>query len=597
MPKFAFPIRVKVLLTVVLLVMVVMSLNTSTMANLFRKDKTIYIRDLTAVMAIHVAEEADTLLRHYESNMRAFGDVIYDSGLDADTKQNVIKSLFRNYDDIVAITAQRGEAAPVTVFDASALTRLDVSRDDLLGYRDANPLVAGQSAPIDISLGNIKDGVRLLLLQIVVPADESTESYVLRASFQPERLMTLTERARGFEVAIVNRDGYAISSSNRDANSSTRHWLGELGNQSATTASTALEFVENGVPMIGAFAPLAGGTLWATIKIPSSVVYLTARELLSNLVIAALLLFALAAAASLIFARRLSKPLERLTDAAGKVGKGEFEVTVTSESSDEIGTLSRSFNQMTEELRAREVKLAGANAALVQSEKLAAFGQLGAGIAHEVKNPLAGILGYTQLALRKTDEESPIRKNLTIIEKETRRCTEIISNLLQFARQETTDNEPMDINAVVDASLQIVDHQLGVNNVRIHRELAADLPTVNGNPNQLQQALMNFAINAQQAMGEYGGNLTVRTRGTADEQVIIEVEDDGPGIPEDIRAKIFEPFFTTKPAGQGTGLGLSVTYGIIKDHGGDIRIEDVQGGGTRFVVILPVKVTKTPKAA
>lgn len=370
------------------------------------------------------------------------------------------------------------------------------------------------------------------------------------------------------------------------------HWASQINMNSGAALSTAIEFVENGVPMIGAYAPLADGALWATIQVPSRVVYLTARDLLSNLKVAALLLFAVAAIASLIFARRLSKPLERLTEAAEKVGKGQFEVTVSSSSSDEIGALSRSFNQMTDELREREVKLAGANAALVQSEKLAAFGQLGAGIAHEVKNPLAGILGYAQLTLRKLDENSPFRKNLKIIETETRRCTEIISNLLQFARQESGKMEPTEINAVVDAALQIVDHQLGVNNVKISKDYAADLVSCDANANQLQQAIMNFAINAQQAMGPDGGNLVVRTRADAGRGVIIEVEDDGPGIPEDIRGKIFEPFFTTKPAGQGTGLGLSVTYGIIKDHGGDIRIEDVPGGGTRFVVSLPSTAAK-----
>ncbi len=288
----------------------------------------------------------------------------------------------------------------------------------------------------------------------------------------------------------------------------------------------------------------------------------------------------------------MTKPLEQLSQAAEKVGKGEFEVRVKSRSSDEIGALSRSFNQMTDELSEREAKLAGANAALIQSEKLAAFGQLGAGIAHEVKNPLAGILGYAQLTLRKLDEDSPFRKNLKIIETETRRCTEIISNLLTFARQESTSMQPTSINQVVDAAMQIVDHQLGVNNVQITKEYADDLPHCEANANQLQQAIMNFAINAQQAMGLAGGNLIVRTRQNAPGGVIIEVEDNGPGIPEEIRSKIFEPFFTTKPAGQGTGLGLSVTYGIIKDHGGDIRIEDVQGGGTRFVVTLPTAASK-----
>ena len=587
MPLLRFPIRVKVLLTVLLLIMLVMSLNTSTMATLFRDDKTTYIRDLTAVMAMHAAEEADALLRGYVANMRAFGDVIYDPELDPGTKQEVIQSLFRNYSDIVAIAARRGNADPVTAFDASALTRLDISRSTLLEYRNENPLPQDLALELDVKMEHLRDGASLLRLTIEVPATDTRESYTLAASVDPARLAAVSTRSRGFSGAILNRDGHPIFQEGPMSEDAETFWGSLLKQNSGAAIGTALEFVENGVPMIGAYAPMAAGTLWATIQIPSSVVYLTARELLSNLTITALLLFAAAAIASLVFARRLSKPLEHLTEAAEKVGKGEFEVSVSLTSSDEIGALSRSFNQMTDELREREVKLAGANAALVQSEKLAAFGQLGAGIAHEVKNPLAGILGYAQLTLRKLDEDSPFRKNLNIIETETRRCTDIISNLLQFARQESTEMMPTDINAVVEAGLQIVDHQLGVNNVKISKELASDLPSCESNANQLQQAIINFAINAQQAMGSDGGSLIVRTHSATGDEVVIEIEDDGPGIPEDIKAKIFEPFFTTKPAGQGTGLGLSVTYGIIKDHGGDIGIEDVPGGGTRFVVRLP----------
>lgn len=587
MPRFSFPIRVKVLLTVLLLIMVVMSLNTSTMANLFRKDKTTYIRDLTTVMAIHLAEESNGLLRHYVANMRAFGDVIYDGNLDPNTKKDVIKNLFRNYQDIVAIVAQRGDAKPVTAFDSKALTRLEVSRLAFLDFRAENPLPESVSHTLDVEMERITEAVGLMRLTIEVPATADRESFILAASVDPAKLLAVTKRSRGFKSGILNNEGQLLFERDPLTGEPATNWAAQLNQNSSAAIGTAHEFVENGVPMIGAYAPLADGALWATIQIPSSVVFLTARELLSNLIVAALLLFALAATASLIFARRLSKPLEQLTDAAEKVGKGEFEVSVSSDSSDEIGALSRSFNRMANELREREEKLAGANAALVQSEKLAAFGQLGAGIAHEVKNPLAGILGYTQLTLRKLEETSPFRKNLKIIETETRRCTEIISNLLKFARQESATTEPTEINAVVDAALQIVDHQLGVNNVTISKELGADLPTCDANANQLQQAIMNFAINAQQAIGPQGGNFVVRTRSANDGGVNIEIEDDGPGIPKEIRGKIFEPFFTTKPAGQGTGLGLAVTYGIIKDHGGDIRIDDVEGGGTRFVVSLP----------
>jgi signal transduction histidine kinase len=592
MPRFNFPLRVKVLVTVLLLIMIVMSLNTSTMASLFRDDKTTYIRDMTAVMAIHIAEESGSLLRHYVSDMQAFGDVIYDTNFDPETKQDVIQNLFRNYQDIVAITARRGNADPVTAFDASQLTRLDISRSALLEYRNANPLPLRLSTDLDVELENITERASLLRLVMDFPANENRESFTLAASIDPARLSAATTRSRGFQAAILNSDGQSVFQRSPQSGNTLSFWAGQLDGSSGAAAGTALEFVENGVPMIGSYAPIADGALWAIIQIPSSVVYVTARDLLSDLKIAAILLFAVAAIASLIFARRLSKPLERLSEAAEQVGKGEFEVRVSTDSSDEIGALSHSFNQMTDELRERDVKLAGANAALIQSEKLAAFGQLGAGIAHEVKNPLAGILGYAQLTLRKLDDDSPFRKNLNIIETETRRCTSIISNLLQFARQESATKEPTEINEVIEAALQIIDHQLGVNNVKISKELASNLPTCDASANQLQQAIMNFAINAQQAMGSEGGNLIVRTHGGNGGEVVIEIEDDGPGIPEDIRAKIFEPFFTTKPAGQGTGLGLSVTYGIIKDHGGEIQVEDAPGGGTRFVVRLPSTAVK-----
>jgi signal transduction histidine kinase len=504
----------------------------------------------------------------------------------------VIQNLFRNYADIVAIAARRGDDDPVTAFDTSDLTRLDISRSVILDYRNEHPLPQNLSEEIDVEMEYLSDGVNLLRLTIEVAATTNRESYTLAASIHPARLAAVTTRSRGFRAAILNHDGQPVFQKSPMAEDMDTHWENLLDKNSGAAIGTALEFVENGVPMIGAYAPVANGTLWATIQIPSSVVYLTARELLSDLIVAALSLFAVAAIASLVFARRLSKPLEHLTQAAERVGKGEFEVNVSSTSSDEIGTLARSFNQMTDELRERDVKLAGANAALVQSEKLAAFGQLGAGIAHEVKNPLAGILGYAQLTLRKLDEDSPFRKNLNIIEAETRRCTEIISNLLQFARQESTSMAPTEVNTVVEAALQIVDHQLSVNNVKLSKELASDLAACEANANQLQQAIINFAINAQQAMGSDGGKLTVRTHNGSGGEVVIEVEDDGPGISDEIKAKIFEPFFTTKPAGQGTGLGLSVTYGIIKDHGGDIRIEDVPGGGTRFVVSLPKMAAK-----
>ncbi len=592
MPRFSLPLRVKALLVVVIIMMVVMGLNTTTMASLFRQDKTTYMRDLTVVTARHLAEESDALLRTYAANIRVFADVVYDASIDPATKQEVVQDLFRNYEDIVAITAQWGTTSPVTVFDSNALQQLGVSRQELLAHRQANPVPALLDRLIDVRLDEVRPGVKLAMMTVEIPPTSETPMISMAASIDPSRLIAVTERSRGFRAMIMNREGKPIFDASADGQQAVPEWAEELLQGSSAAYGTSLEVVDEGVPTLLAYAPLADGALLATIRVPTSVVYMTARDLLSNLMIGALLLFAFAALAALLFARRMTRPLENLSSAAQKVGKGHFEVTVTSESDDEIGALSQAFNQMTNELRERENKLEHANAALIQSEKLAAFGQLGAGIAHEVKNPLAGILGYAQLTLRKLEPDSPFRKNLDVIEKETRRCTDIISNLLKFARQESTETKATNINEVVDAALTIVDHQLSINNVKITRELDPQLPMIQAAANQLQQVFLNFAINAQQAMGEKGGNLIVRTRQNDDGAVVVEVQDDGPGIPEEIRAQIFEPFFTTKPAGQGTGLGLSVTYGIVRDHGGEIRIEDPPGGGTRFVVTLPMEPAK-----
>jgi len=243
---------------------------------------------------------------------------------------------------------------------------------------------------------------------------------------------------------------------------------------------------------------------------------------------------------------------------------------------------------MASELDSREKALQDAQTALIQSEKMAAFGQLGAGIAHEVKNPLAGILGLTQISLRKTEKGTLIHENLGIIEKETRRCTTIIQNLLKFARQERVAFEPVDINQIAQDAMAIVEHQLEMHKVKLKRNLAPALPTIQGNGNQIQQVLINLMINAQQAMEGNPGEVTVTTIGLNSSQVQVQVSDTGPGIPEDLQAKIFEPFFTTKPVGKGTGLGLSVSYGIIKEHKGDIRVESSPEKGTTFKISFPV---------
>jgi two-component system, NtrC family, sensor kinase len=308
--------------------------------------------------------------------------------------------------------------------------------------------------------------------------------------------------------------------------------------------------------------------------------------LLDNLMLISITLILVGAAAALLMSRRLTKPIEQLAVAAERIGQGDLDTRMHTKSSDEIGALATAFNSMAAGLQARAHALAHAQQALVRSEKMSAFGQLSAGIAHEVRNPLAGILGHAQLAMRRLGPENPAKLSLDLIVQETRRCSGIIDNLMRFARQEKPEFLPIDVNRAVDAGLLIVGHQLSLQGIRIVRETDQELPPIEGDANQLQQVLVNLAINAQQAMAGQRGDLSVRTR-ASDGRVLIEVQDSGPGIPPELQSRIFEPFFTTKAAGQGTGLGLSVSYGIIESHGGRIEVRSSPGQGTTFLISLP----------
>ncbi|MDH3588535.1 MAG: ATP-binding protein [Gammaproteobacteria bacterium] len=616
MKRLAIPIRVKLLLAVLSLVMLVVTLITVSMANLFHEDKTTYIRDLTSIMAVQMSREANVMVQGYTENLSIFANTLFDTELGASQKQNLIQNLFSSFGEFVAVSVVREGAEPVMVYDAATLQQATLTAQDLLTQQADYPPPFERLANGDVHVSNATFNSALPIMSITMArqasvvhdmneragsdAGETNERVALVGFVKLERLMELASRSASFEAWLTDSDGRFVAHS--DASKVLARVEREEFGDAATLGtyehalSTTLDFQRDGEQYIGGFARTHVGGMNAGIEIPRSAAYLTARKLLANLVVIALILFSGATLLSLLMAAGLTRPLDRLTQAAREIGKGDFDVKLKTGSGDELGILADSFNQMTHELKDRDKDLERVNLALVQSEKMAAFGQLGAGIAHEVKNPLAGILGYSQLALRKLADDSPLRKHLEIIEKETRRCTEIITNLLKFARQEKAEQKKININDVVKDALNIVDHQLSINQVAIEKLLAAELPLVYANANQLQQVLMNFAVNAQQAMDGEPGSLTVSTSVIDREHIEIRVSDTGPGMPADVCDKIFEPFFTTKPAGEGTGLGLSVSYGIIRDHGGEVVVESEVGQGTSFIVTLPVALDTTTES-
>jgi len=226
---------------------------------------------------------------------------------------------------------------------------------------------------------------------------------------------------------------------------------------------------------------------------------------------------------------------------------------------------------------------------LLQTEKMAALGQLVSGIAHELNNPLTAIMGYAQLLLGH-GLAKPQQAEAGRVFQEAERARRIVKNLLYFARENKPERVRVDLNEIVERTLALRSYELRVENILVECSLEPELPETMGDPYQLQQVVLNLLVNAEQALLEDRGrgHVWIRTQRSLANKIALEISDDGPGIAPSIALRIFDPFFTTKPAGIGTGLGLSIAYGIVHQHGGDVSVESQRGSGAKFIVELPV---------
>jgi two-component system NtrC family sensor kinase len=253
----------------------------------------------------------------------------------------------------------------------------------------------------------------------------------------------------------------------------------------------------------------------------------------------------------------------------------------------DLDALMSSLEQQVQE---RTAALRAAQDQLVRSEKLSSLGKLSASIAHEINNPLAGILTFAKLIVRTLDQGVPddatrktLVKHLLLVQRETERCSAIVRNLLDFARDRPVALRELQVNAVVEEALQLIAHQIAIQGLTLEKDLQPT-PPVLADFGQLRQAVVNVTMNAVEAMGKRG-TLTVRTRARADGGVEIVISDTGPGIASEHLPHVFEPFFTTKE--KGTGLGLSVVYGILQRHQGQVEVQSELGRGTTFTFSLP----------
>ncbi len=226
---------------------------------------------------------------------------------------------------------------------------------------------------------------------------------------------------------------------------------------------------------------------------------------------------------------------------------------------------------------------------LKEADRLTSIGQLAAGLAHEINNPLGIIMGYTGILLKEVGEDSPIRPDLEVINRNTEACKRIVEDLLKFSRRTETRPEPHDINSLIEECLELFSYRFDEKGIGVERRYDEGMPEIMVDAEKMRQVLINILMNAYQAV-DAGGSIAVETAvEKEDGRVVVSISDNGCGIPEEIKGRVFEPFFTTKEPGEGTGLGLSVSYGIVKEHGGEITVESTEGRGSTFSIHLPLR--------
>ena len=312
-------------------------------------------------------------------------------------------------------------------------------------------------------------------------------------------------------------------------------------------------------------------------------------------------------------------PLRDLESGAQRLSAGNLDQPIPVRSSDEFGKLASSFNAMTDALRnsreelresartleqkveKRTKELHRAQAETMRGEKLASVGLLASGVAHELNNPLTGILTFSHLLREKMPDKSPDAEDMDLVIRETKRCAAIIKRLLDFAREKQPEKKFTDLNQIITDTVRIVEQPAHLRDIEIVLDLDRSLPPIWIDADQIKQVIMNMVVNAQHAVEEKG-NITIRTRRALDPRVsaaaakpmvAISIIDTGCGIPEKNLKRIFDPFFTSKDVGRGTGLGLSVSHGIVEAHGGFIEVESRVGEGSTFRIFLPL----TPPSA
>jgi len=562
---------------------------------LFTRDKLAYIYDLESSLSTTVAEEVRASLG---SRVDKLGWLALSQaqGGDARAARNVLAS----DPDLLSVEIwepRGGRYAQVfRLLDPERLAALDLSAEELAEARRSAPVPFEAVAAEGALLQNASLPPDVGILSLAAPAPEG--SRVVVALLRPDRLLRIFARSPAWRVYLVDGKGGIVVHPDPSR---------IVARESAASIPVVKEAIRGPVgrgvheyegpdgPAIGAFARVGLGRLAVVVEVPQAVALDASRQLARRSLLFGLGILFLAVFASVFLGRRLTAPLRRLEEATQAVARGEFASHVEVAERNEIGSLAEAFNRMSRELADREARLTEAHTQLAQSEKLSVVGEIGASVAHEVKNPLAGIVGYAQLG-QSADTLDQAKDSLKLIETHAWRASDILQALLEFARLDRVDYTPVDAVGIAEGAVRLLRHQLMTKRVRVETAYAPGLPHVLGNAGQLQQVFVNLVMNASQAMEDRPERVLTIGATLEGDHVAFTFSDTGTGMAPEVLGKIFTPFFSTKPRGHGTGLGLSVSQRIVKQHHGAILVRSEPGKGTTFTVLMPVAPSPSPAA-
>jgi signal transduction histidine kinase len=552
-------------------------------------DKTASVYDVNALVAGTVATQVDDAVGGIADKLRYFGQEFEATPGDA---ENRARSLFAADDQVLSLEVHKrtgdGFERAYLYVDSRRLASMNISPDDLTQARLKTPVPLAGLAGTGLVLQNASLAPDLALMRVSTATADGRA--VVTADLRPEWLLRTVATSKLYRVYLV--DGTGLVLADPDAAKVINH-LDVSENDVVRKAlheklaRGAAEYDAAGTVKLAAWARLTRTPGAVVVEVPRDEVFRATRELSERSVLFAGGVVLAALVVGILLSQRVTAPLRQLQRTMAIVSQGEYGVEAPIDGPTEIREVGGAFNSLSRELVRRSDELQRTHSQLVQSEKLSAVGELSASVAHEVKNPMVGIVGFAQLGLQSTSADE-MREFFQLIEQDAMRANQILVSLLEFARPPEVKMEPLDVNEVVGTAMALCRHRLRLDGVAVDVRLGQGLAPFKGNSNQLRQVLLNLALNAGQAMdASPKKEVTVSTTRGADGWSLITVADTGPGMSEEVRSNLFKPFFTTKLRNKGTGLGLSVSKSIIEAHRGTIEVRSAEGQGATFSIRLP----------